>query len=159
MSASDITSLALSKNSSQLFYILSKKDEVRVIDLNKTNPVSRLVLHWTSYNNIIRTIAVSGDYLFWTERTYSALWDLYRWNLSGGKIKNGVITSNNTWLVEHARGRRYAVYQLAAFEHDFPPSKASTPAYVTTPYSHANAFSGHCMSLLVSISVILKLVN
>ena len=118
--------------------------------------MSRLVLHWTSYNNIIRTIAVSGDYLFWTERKFNALWDLYSWRLTAGKIRNGVVTYNNTWQMEYSRGRRYAVYQLVAFEHDFPPLIMKS----TTPASHANLLLGNWATmLLVFVSVISKLVN
>ena len=104
ISASDVTSLALAKNSSQLYYIDRDDDDIRVIDLNETNAKSKLVIHRTSYNNLLRTLAVSGGYLFWTERTFNAVWDWYSWRLYAGRIKNGVVTRNSTWQMEYMTG-------------------------------------------------------
>lgn len=171
ISASDVTSIGLMKNSSKLYYIDRKYDQIRVIDLNETNPKSNLVIHWTSYNNLLRTLAVSGGYVFWTERTYDAVLDQYSWGLEAGKIRNGVITRNNTWSMDYRRGyhTKNAVYQLVAFEHNFPPQKPSTPhtnsnrvttVTTTTTSSHASLplISWEIM-LFAFVSAIVKFVN
>ncbi|CAB4035435.1 Hypothetical predicted protein, partial [Paramuricea clavata] len=173
ISASDVTSIGLMKNSSKLYYIDQEYDQIRVIDLNETNPKSNLVIHWTSYNNLLRTLAVSGGYVFWTERTYDAhaVLDQYSWGLEAGKIRNGVVTRNNTWSMDYRRGyhTRNAVYQLVAFEHNFPPQKPSTPhtnsnrvttVATTTASSHASLplISWEIM-LFAFVSAIVKLVN
>ena len=159
LTTTDVTTLALEKNSSKLYYVVRDKDEIRVIDLNETNPQSKLVIKWTSYNNIIRTIAVSGGYMFWTERTFSAVWDQYYWEVRSGKIKNGVIASNNTSLIKYKYGGRYQVYQLVAFEYNFPPSKPSTTYttgwnnFTTTPQSDANLLLMSWVTLMVGFVI------
>ena len=151
-------SLSLMDSSSKLFYIVRSQKQIRVIDLSEKSP-SKLVIEWKSYNNQLRTLAASGGYVFWTERTYNAVFDQYGWSITGGRLKNGVITTNNTWQINYHRGRRYAIYELVAFEHNFPPTEPPTekrtfPSSDTTPGSIASLPTPVSWKIILSVLVL-----
>lgn len=156
--------MSLLKDTSKLYYIEEGKDEIKVIDLNETFPRPKVVIRWSSYNNLLRTLAVSGGYLFWTERTFSAVWDQYYWEIHGGRVRNSVITSNNTWRIKFHRGRRYAIYQLAAFQHSFPPTTTPpknqrfAPPH-TTPGSIASFPTFVSWKIILSVLVLASVIN